>query len=151
MLPAALVAFGHFLAFFALTAALVLQLALLTESMSLDSARRIQRANLVLGIAAVLLLLFGFLRVYYEKGGEYYFDNVFFWLKLGLYITAAAISVYPSLIYRRWNSELQQEIAPEIDSQTVTLVKKIIHWELVLVLGILICASLMAKGYGILG
>jgi len=33
-LPGALVAFGHFLAFFALTAALVLELALIAESMA---------------------------------------------------------------------------------------------------------------------
>ena len=149
MLGAALVAFGHFLAFFALTAALVLELALLTESPSLETARRIQRADFVLGISAVLLLVFGFARVYYEKGGDYYFGNVFFWIKIGLYFTAGAIAIYPSTIYRRWSSELKQQIAPELSMQTVTRLKKIIHWELVLVLGILVCASLMAKGYGV--
>lgn len=149
MLGAALVAFGHFLAFFALTAALVLQLALLTESLSVDTARRIQRADLVLGIAAILLLVFGFLRVFhFEKGGEYYLGNVYFWIKLGLFIAAGLISIYPSVVYRRWNSELQQDIAPDLTHGTVMLLKKIIHWELVLILGILVCASLMAKGFG---
>ena len=149
MLGAALVAFGHFLAFFALTAALVLELALLTESPSVDTARRIKRADLVLGLSAVLLLVFGFLRVFYfEKGSEYYFDNTFFWIKLALFIAAGIISIYPSMIFRRWSSELKQEIAPELSSATVTRLKKIIHWELVLIGGILICASLMARGFG---
>ncbi len=149
MLVAALVAFGHFLAFFTLTAALVLQLALLTESLSVDTARRIRRADLALGMSAGLLLLFGFLRVFYfEKGSEYYFANVFFWIKLLLIVIAGIISQYPSLEIRRWRSELKQEIAPELSSGLVARLKKIIHWELVLIGGILICASLMAKGFG---
>ena len=50
MLLAALVAFGHFLAFFALAAALVLTLALINESMSVDKARRVRRADRVAGL-----------------------------------------------------------------------------------------------------
>ena len=149
MLAAALIAFGHFLAFFALSAALVLQLALVTESLSVEQARRIQRADLVLGIAAVLLLVFGFLRViYFEKGSDYYFGNAFFQTKLVLFVIAGIISLYPSAVFRRWSSELKQGIAPELDSDTLGRLKKIIHWELVLIGGILICASLMAKGIG---
>ena len=149
MLGAALVAFGHFLAFFALSAALVLELTLLTESLSVETARRIQRADLALGLSATLLLVFGILRVFYfDKGSEFYLGNVFFWIKILLFVTAGIISIYPSMIYRRWSSELQQDIAPDLSSDMVTRLKKIIHWELVLIGGILICASLMAKGFG---
>ncbi len=149
MLLAAAVAFGHFLAFFSLTAALVLQLALIGESIGSATARRIQRADLALGLSAILLLVFGFLRViYFEKGSAYYFGNLFFQLKLALYFAAFLISLYPSAVYRRWNSELKQGIAPELGAGTVARLKKIIHWELVLVGGMLVCASLMAKGFG---
>ncbi len=149
MLVAALIAFGHFLAFFSLSAALVLQRALLAESLSVETARRIQRADLVLDIAAVLLLLFGFLRViYFEKGSAYYFGNTFFQIKLASFVIAGIISLYPSAVYRRWSSELKQGIAPELESDMLRRLKKIIHWELVLIGAILICASLMAKGIG---
>ena len=149
MLLAALVAFGHFLAFFSLTAALVLQLALLAESMSIQTARRIQRADAALGLSALLLLLFGFLRVFYfEKGSDYYFGNTFFVIKLALFFIAGLISLYPSGVFRRWSSELRQEIAPELSTDMLARLKKVIHWELVLVGGILICASLMARGFG---
>ena len=149
MLGAALVAFGHFLAFFALTAAIVLQLALIAESMSVETARRIQRADRVAGMFALLLLVFGFLRVFYfEKGSAYYFSNYFFWIKLGLFISAAAIAIYATRQFSRWNDELARGIAPELDGDTVARLKKAIHWELVLIIGVLICASLMAKGYG---
>ena len=149
MLLAALTAFGHFLAFFALTAAIVLTLALIRESLDLETARRIQRADRVAGIAAVLLLVFGFLRVFYfEKGSEYYLDNTFFWIKLALFFSAALVATYPTRQFLRWNSELRQRIAPEIDATVVKRIKSALHWELVLILGVLVCASLMAKGFG---
>jgi putative membrane protein len=149
MLAAALIAFGHFLAFFALTAALVLELALITESISVTVAKRIQRADRVAGVAALLLLIFGFLRVlYFEKGSEYYFANSFFQIKLGLFVVAALISLYPTIQFFRWNNALNQGIEPDLDGVAVKRLKNIIHWELVLVGGILLCASLMAKGFG---
>ena len=150
MIVAALIAFGHFLAFFALAAALVLELALIAESLSVETARRIQRADRIVGIAATLLLVFGFLRVFYfERGSDYYFANTFFQIKLGLFIVAALISLYPTIQFVRWNSELNQDIAPDLPTATVKRLKSVIHWELVLIGGILLCASLMAKGYGL--
>ena len=149
MLGAAFVAFGHYLAFFALAATLVLELALITESLSVDLAKRIQRADRVMAASAVLLLVFGLLRViYFEKGSDYYFSNTFFQIKLALFIVAGAISLYPSAVFRRWSSELRQDIAPELSADMVKRLKQIIHWELVLIGAILICASLMAKGFG---
>jgi len=149
MLLAAFVAFVHFLAFFVLTTTLVLQLGLLSESISVATARRILRADRVSGIAATLVLIFGFLRVYYfEKGADYYFDNTFFLIKLALFIAAALISIYPTLCYARWSPELKQEIAPGISAPKLLRIRKIIHYELIGILGILICASLMAKGFG---
>ncbi len=150
MLAAALIAFGHFVAFFALAAALVLELALLTESPSIETAKRIQRVDRVIGLSATLVLVFGFLRViYFEKGSEYYFANTFFQIKLGLFIVAALISLIPRMQFLRWNRELSQEIAPILTSATVKRLQRIIHWELVLIGGIMLCASLMAKGYGV--
>lgn len=149
MLGAALIAFGHFLAFFALSAALVLQLALLRESPDIETARRIQRADRAAGLSAVLLLVFGFLRVFeFEKGSEYYFSNTFFLLKLALFVAAALISIYPTVVFIRWSGDIARGAAPALEAATVKRIKSIIHWELVLIMGILLCASLMAKGFG---
>jgi putative membrane protein len=65
MLWSALIAFGHFLAFFALTAALVLQLTLVSESIGGYTARRIKRADRAYGLSPMLLRVFGFLSVVY--------------------------------------------------------------------------------------
>ena len=145
----ALVAFGHFFAFFALTAAIVLKLALIGESMSVDTARRIRRADRVAGLSAALLLVFGTLRVlYFEKGGAYYMDNLYFQVKIGLFLLAALISIYPTVCFARWKSELEQGIAPVLGAQQVGRLKRALHSELVLVIGVLLCASLMARGFG---
>ena len=150
MLLSALIAFGHFVAFFALAAALVLELTLITESISVETAKRIQRADRVIGMAAILVLVFGFLRViYFEKGSDYYFSNTFFQIKLGLFFVAALISLIPTLQFVRWKHELKQGIAPDMTSASVKRLKRIIHWELVLIGGIMLCASLMAKGFGV--
>jgi putative membrane protein len=149
MLAAALVAYGHYLAFFALTAALVLELSLLTESMSVEVARRVRRADRVAGLFAGLLLLFGTLRViYFEKGVEYYADNLFFQIKIGLFLLAALISIYPTLSFARWKRDLDQGLAPVLGAAQLKLLRRALHWELVLIAGILLCASLMARGFG---
>ena len=95
------------------------------------------------------MLIFGFLRViYFEKGSDYYFSNSFFQIKLGLFILLGLISIYPTIRYARWSSALKQGFAPELSSDRVKRLKHMIHWELVLLGGILLCASLMAKGFG---
>ena len=149
MLTAALVAFGHFVAFFALTAALVLELALIGESMNVEVARRVRRADRIAGLFAGLILLFGTLRViYFEKGGEFYADNLFFQIKIGLFLLAALISIYPTSCFARWKSDLDQDVAPVLSGAQVKRLRRALHWELMLIAGILLCASLMARGFG---
>jgi putative membrane protein len=149
MLSGALIAFGHFFAFFALTAALVLELSLLTESMSVEVARRVRRADRIAGLFAGLILLFGTLRViYFEKGADYYIDNLFFQVKIGLFLLAALISLYPTICFVRWKGDLERGIAPVLNDRQVKSLRRAMHWELVLIAGILLCASLMARGFG---
>ena len=58
---------------------------------------------------------------------------------------AGLISLYPTIQFTRWNNELGQGIAPDLTADAVKRLKSIIHWELILVGSILLCASLMAK------
>lgn len=149
MLVSAFISFGHFFAFFALTAALVLQLALVSDSTSINSALRIQRADRAAGIAAAMVLIFGFSRVFlFDKGADYYFSNTFFLLKLGLFVAAALLSIYPTITYRRWSQGLSKGEAPELTGHSALRLRRLIHYQLVAIIGILLCASLMARGYG---
>ncbi|MEE8364676.1 MAG: DUF2214 family protein [Gammaproteobacteria bacterium] len=149
MLVSVFISFGHFFSFFALTGALVLQLALISESLSVETALRIQRADRAYGIAAAMVLLFGFLRVFmFDKGADYYFSNTYFLLKLGLLVAVGLLSIYPTLTYLRWNQVLNRGEAPELLAQSALGLRRLIHYQLVGIIGVLLCASLVARGYG---
>jgi putative membrane protein len=149
MFNAALIAFGHYLAFFGLTAALVLQIALLTDSPTFEIAKRIQRADRAYGLMAVLVLVMGLLRVFYfEKGADYYFGNTYFIIKLSLFVVVGLISAYPTITYLRWNKTIKMGSAPELPVDSVLKLRRALHYQLIGVMGILFCASMMAQGIG---
>ncbi len=69
-------AFLHHLAAFLVFATLMLELVLLRNELTVSAARSIARMDMVYGIAATVLLVVGFVRVFHtEKGSEYYFEH----------------------------------------------------------------------------
>ena len=80
--------------------------------------------------------------------GAFYLDNLFFQLKITLFLLAALISIYPTSRFFAWGRELAQGVAPALDAAQVTRLRRALHWELVLIAAILLCASLMARGIG---
>lgn len=152
MLWSALIAFGHFLAFFSLTAALVLQLALLRPSPDMDTAKRIQRADRAYGLMAMLILAFGLLRVFYfDKGSDYYFSNYYFLTKFALFVGVGVMSIRPTITYLGWRKEIEQGVAPTFSETDSEKLRKLIHYQLIGIGGIIFCASMMAKGFGFNG
>jgi len=146
---AAFCAFLHHVAAFTLAGALIAELALFDRDLTLRSAIRIQRADLAYGIAAGTVLAAGLLRVFFfEKGAEYYFHNMFFIVKMSLFLTVALLSIYPTVIFLSWNKHLKANVLPQVTDSQFRRVRVIIIWELVGVTGILLCAPLMARGIG---
>lgn len=152
MLGAALIAFGHFIAFFALACALTLQIALVKPSPDIETAKRIQRADRAYGLMTVLVLVFGFLRVFYfEKGSDYYFNNTYFLIKLALFVGVGLMSILPTITYLRWRKEIKQDVAPTFSEADSAKLRKFLHYQLIGIGAILFCASMMAKGFGYYG
>jgi putative membrane protein len=117
--------------------------------LTIVQARRVQRADQVFGAAATVLLVVGLLRVvYFEKGAAYYFTNGFFLTKFTLFILAALISVYPTMLFISWNRALKQGEVPVIAAQAATRARMCMMLELTAILGILLCAPFMARGIG---
>jgi putative membrane protein len=151
MTASALVAFVHHVAAFTLVGALMAELALFEPNLALRQARKIQRVDLTYGISAGVLLMAGFLRVFYfEKGGEYYFHNVFFIAKLSLFIIVALLSIYPTVLFVSWNKQLKAGILPQRAAAEASRVRAILLLELLGIVGMLLCASLMARGVGMM-
>lgn len=148
----ALFAFLHHVAAFALVAALTAELVLIRGELSLENARRILRFDVAYGASAGMLLVIGFLRVFYfEKGAAYYFHSAPFLAKLAVFAAVGLLSAYPTLEFLSWRKALRQGRAPEVDPRKLRAIRSIIHWELVGILPILAFAALMARGVGRLG
>lgn len=76
---AAFFAFLHHLSAFTLFAALVVEFVLIRSVLTVETARKIQRADMIFGISAGVLLLVGLGRVFhFEKGAYYYFPYLDF-------------------------------------------------------------------------
>lgn len=142
-------AFLHHVAAFVLFAAIVVEFVTLKDPLTLQSARRLLRADAVYGMSAGLLLAIGLIRVIYlEKGAAFYFGNWTFDVKLGLFILVGLLSVVPTIRFMSWRAALRQGQAPAVDAATLRRLRTIVHLELAGVVLILLFAALMARGIG---
>ena len=148
-MPAALLAFAHHLAAFALFAALALELVLIRGVATLASARLLLRADRVYGIAAGAILAIGFARVkWFEKTPDYYLHSATFLAKIALFALIGLISIYPTRTLLGWRKALAENRVPTVDAATRRRLALVIHVELVLLAALILCAALMAKGVG---
>jgi len=151
MYAPALMAFLHHAAAFTVVGALAVEVALFKPPLSLTQAQRLVRTDMIFGVSAGVLLAVGLLRVtYFEKGPGYYWHDVFFLLKFGAFLLAALISIYPTVTFLSWNRGLKASVAPEIPVRHAKLVRMCLMLELTAILLILLCAALMARGFGYL-
>ena len=145
----AVMAFLHHVAAFTVVTALGVEVALFKPPLTAGQARRIMATDLIFGAGATALLVIGLLRVFlFEKGAQYYFSNPFFLTKFTLFIVAALISIYPTMVFLTWRKILRSGMVPEVpDSQRVRA-RMCMMLELTAVLGIIFCAPFMARGLG---
>ena len=137
----------HFLAAFGVCAKVLYELVFLTQTPSLTTAKNIQRADMIYGLSALLVVLMGFIRVYYfEKGPDYYFNNPFFWIKLTAFSGVGLLSIYPSIKFFQWNPLLKSETAPRLTIQTSNILRTLLILEVIGLVVMIIAASMMAKG-----
>jgi putative membrane protein len=145
-------AFLHHLAAFTLVAALAVEFVLIKSELSLANARKLLVVDQIFGAASGIVLIIGFLRVFiFEKGAAYYFHSAPFIGKLSLFILVGLLSIYPTIVFLSWRATLRQGLPPAPPPEKVRMVRRIIHWELMGVVLILLCAALMARGVGYIG
>jgi len=148
---AALFAFLHHVSAFTLFAALVVEFVLIRSTLTLESARKIQLADMIFGISAGALLLVGLLRVFhFEKGATYYFHTWTFIAKLSLFVIVGLISIVPTMEFLRWRPAVKAGQVPTVSADKMKSIRSIIHYEMVGVVLILLFAALMAKGIGLM-
>ena len=148
----ALFAFLHHAAAFVLFGALFAELILLRQAITASVARSLLRLDAIYGISAGLLVVVGLIRVYYtEKGAAYYLHSGTFIAKIVLFAIIGLISIYPTRAFIGWRRVLNANQVPTLDDAQRSSLKRVVHIELTLLLVVILCAALMARGIGYFG
>lgn len=137
--------YGHFLGLAAFLAALAVEWALFARRVDGRTARRLALADLVYGLAAVLVIGTGLLKVFAgDKPAVYYGHNPFFHVKLTVFVLIFLMSIYPTMQFIRYRRAADTDIV-EYPAVVGTLLKI----EIVATALIPLLAVLMARGFGI--
>ena len=142
-------AFLHHAVAFLLVAVVTVELVLMRE-LTLTTARSLVRMDAVYGVAALAILVIGFLRVFYtEKGSAYYFHSIPFIAKIALFAIVGLISIYPTRQYLSWRKSLKENRVPAVDDRVRRKIRMTLHIELTLLFSMMLCAAMMARGVGV--
>merc|ERR1712070_15429 len=132
--------------------ALVLERKLIKADPNRQEATAMVITDIVYGIAALALLVSGILRViHFGQGAEFYTQNPLFWWKVGLYLSAGALSLYPTITYILWAIPLRKGEAPSVSAGVAGRIGWVINIELLAFGSLPFMASLMARGVGLPG
>jgi len=113
-----------------------------------DGLRRVFAADHWWAVAAVLWIATGVWRLLggYDKGTSYYMQNHLFMTKMALLVAILALEVWPMVTLIRWRMALKRGETPDLAAAprmaTISTVQA------VLVVGMLLCATAMARGLG---
>jgi len=150
MIISAIFAFLHFVAVFGIFCTVFLEWQTMSPTPNYVEARRMQRCDIWYGVFAALVLVVGFMRVYhFEKGYDFYSASPFYYVKLGLFLLVGLISIYPTMRLIKWRSHTNKGEAPVISAQEYQRIITVLRVELILLLGVALSATLMARGVGV--
>lgn len=111
---------------------------------------RLLRADLIYGLSAIAVLAFGLCRVFFfDKPVVYYLHSVPFWAKLALFAIIGLLSITPTFAFFRARTAVRGDSNYVILADTVSMLQRRVALELLLIVALLVCASLMAKGVGL--
>jgi len=120
--------------------------------LTLKTAHKLPLIDLAAGISAGVVLIVGAVRVmYFEKVADYYLHSAPFIAKLSLFVIIALLSIYPTITFLTWIKPLQAGQIPVLSDVKRRVLRAIIHAELGLVVLLILCATLMARGVGYFG
>lgn len=150
MIVSASLAFLHFAAVFGIVCTLFFEWLTMSPAPSFSEATRIQLCDRWYGICAAAVLIVGFVRAtHFEKGWAFYAASPFFYGKLALFALLGVISIYPTIRFIKWRTPMRHATGPALSAREYKLIMMSLRAELLLVLGIALCASLMARGIGV--
>ena len=148
--PSAFAAYGHYLGLLLIVGSLATEKAILKPNMTGDELMKLVIADSVYGIAGVLVLYTGYLRVtQYGKGWEFYSHEPIFWFKMFLFAVMGSSSLFVTIKTITTFAEKQKstdENETYISEKLATRMGKVLNGELLAVLAIPLAATTMSRG-----
>lgn len=152
MTQEALLAYLHIAAILTLVVFISSEAALCRpEWMNAAVVERLVTIDRIYGIAAGVVLLTGFLRIYLgAKGSGWYWGNWLLHAKIGAFVLVGLVSIAPTLKFARWRRELRATGAlPPADE--VRRARKLVMLQAHVIPLIPLAAVFLARGYGAKG
>lgn len=143
-------AIAHHLAVFTLVGLIAAELVLLRAGITGAALDRLGRIDGAYGGVAVLVLIAGFLRVFFgASGAGFYLQNPVFWMKIGAFLVVGLLSIQPTLALVGWRKEAKT--APGFVPADIAVAKsrQFLMGEVLVLILIPIFAAAMARGYGL--
>ena len=149
-IPSAFAAYGHYLGLILVAASLTAERLTIKPGMTDDEEERLATADIVYGIAGVLVLFTGYLRVtQFGKGWDFYSHSPVFWVKMVLFTVMGSASFFPTIkIIQRAVGKKNGEDVPPMSEKLAARMTSIINAELLAIASIPLAAALMARGVG---
>jgi putative membrane protein len=145
-----ILAIFHHLGVFTIAGIIAAEWALVRPGMSNEKVRQVARIDALYGIAAGLVLLIGFARVFFGlKGSGFYMQNPIFWAKISAFIVVGVLSVTPTLLFIHWRDKAKSDPSFVPSAAQIASVRRYIKIEAHVFVLIPILAAAMARGYGL--
>lgn len=145
----AILAFLHYIAIFMLFGFLATEALAFRGNLEEKMIRLLGRIDLWYFGAAIAALVTGFLRlVFGAKGPDFYLDAWPVYVKIGLFLAIALISVSPTLTFIKWRRALDHDPNWHVPEEERLKVKRFVMIELHLAALIPLFAVIMARGLG---
>ncbi|TWO68274.1 DUF2214 family protein [Caenimonas sedimenti] len=149
MTSEALLAYAHLLAILTMVVFLTSEAVLCRpEWMNASVVDRLARVDLIYGIAAGAVFATGLARVFLgAKGGAWYGSNWLLYVKFGLFVAVALLSILPTIRFIRWKRTLRATGAlPGPDEVRAT--RRLVMVQAHLIPLIPLAAVFLARGFG---
>jgi putative membrane protein len=141
-----IVAWMHYVSIMLMVASLLGEHVLLKPEMDVAQARTLQRLDIVYGASATIVLVTGLLRMFLEKGPAYYNHHIAFHILFGLFVIAALLSIYPTMVFLRWRADTKAGKGQQLAAAQFRKIQMIVRVEMTLLLLAPFFATWMAHG-----
>lgn len=143
-----LFSFLHFTVLLIMVGALAAEAFLLRLPPTAAQMRTLARADAFYGGAAGLMIVVGFLRVFYGTlNSSYYLESLFFWLKIAAFILIGILSIPPTLRFLRWSRALKTDENFQPPEAEVKTARRFVMIELHLLAVVILFAALMVRAF----